>query len=124
MGIILYLISLILQILLVPVGVIFGLFKAIYHTRFIDGFKKANAKFRKMAIGTDIFGNVYAEELFDAWFITSAAVHTFGNYGETISAVLGHNQIQGTLTRTGKLLVKILDLIEKDHCIKAISFTG
>lgn len=124
MGFILYLISLILQILLVPFGVFYGLFRSVYHTHIGDGLKKANAKFRKMAIGTDIFGNVYAEELFNTWFITSDGQHRFGNYGQTISAVLGYNQLQGTLTSTGKLLVKILDRIEKDHCIKATRFTG
>jgi hypothetical protein len=34
--------------------------------------------------------------------------------------VLGYNQLDGTLSKVGKVLVWILDKVDKDHCIKAI----
>lgn len=120
MGFILYIASLILQIIFVPAGVIFGLCKSFYDTHFINGLKQANHKFLKMAIGTDIFGNVYGEELLNATLIKPEGLHRFGEFGITISEVLGYNLVQGTLTKTGKVIVAILNTIQKDHCLKAI----
>jgi hypothetical protein len=46
--------------------------------------------------------------------------HKFGNPDETISSVLGKNFLKGKLSLMGKGLNWILNLIEKDHSIKAI----
>lgn len=119
MGLLLYLASCLLGIILIPVGIIFGFFKTFYHEHVGNAFTKANAKFLKMAIGTDIFGNVYGEELLNATLITKDSEHLFGEFGITISEVLGWNQINGTLSRTGKCVAGILNFIQKDHCIKA-----
>ena len=43
--------------------------------------------------------------------------YKFGVDGETISSALGKNQLMGTLTAEGKKLVKILNRLEKNHCI-------
>lgn len=102
MGFILYIISLFLHIIFVPSGIVFGLIKAFYNARLVDGLKHADAKFRKMAIGTDVYGNVFAEELFNYTLLSANSEHKFGEYGITISAVLGHNQYHNTLSRTGK----------------------
>lgn len=123
MGFILYIISVCLQIILIPIGVVYGLCYSFYDTHIIDGFKHANSKFKKMAIGTDVYGNVYMEELLNTTLITKSALHKFGEYGITISAVLGHNQYHNTLTGTGKAIAFILDKIEKDHCLKAYLHT-
>ena len=39
---------------------------------------------------------------------------------ETISSVLGKNQRDNTLSFAGKVLVFILDTIDKNHCKKSI----
>ena len=44
----------------------------------------------------------------------------FGNIDETISSVLGKNQRFGHLTKFGKVICKILDTIDKNHCEKSI----
>lgn len=119
MGFIIYIISVILQIILVPLGLIVGFIVKFYDRHIGDALRDADRKFRKMAIGTDVFGNVYCEELFNATLITAAATYKFGEFGVTVSAVLGHSQAHGTLTRTGKAIAFILDSIDKDHCEKA-----
>jgi len=43
-----------------------------------------------------------------------------GNIDETISSVLGKNQRFGHLTKFGKVICKILDTIDKNHCEKSI----
>jgi len=46
--------------------------------------------------------------------------YEFGNKKDTISRVLGINEFDGTLTKSGDLLCRFLNLIEKDHCLKSI----
>lgn len=47
--------------------------------------------------------------------------YLFGAENETISSALGKNQRDKTLTKTGKVLVWILDIIEDNHCLKSIN---
>jgi len=68
----------------------------------------------------DLFGNVIAADLFNDVLIKKTG-YQFGKRGETISSVLGKNIKTATLTRAGKLLVIILDFIEKNHCINSIN---
>jgi len=46
--------------------------------------------------------------------------YEFGKTGETISSALGKNQRDNTLTNCGKILVTILDFLDKNHCKKSI----
>lgn len=121
MGVLLWILSLILSLVLLPVGIIFGLIQAIYKKKFFKtGIPNIDKKCLRLATGVDIFGNVACVELFNAVLITKDSKYKFGKHGETISEVIGYNLVCGTLTRTGKLLNSILDFIEKDHCLKAI----
>lgn len=43
----------------------------------------------------------------------------FGDPDHTTSAVLGWNQVHGTLTPVGGLLISWLDILEDEHCLKA-----
>jgi hypothetical protein len=47
--------------------------------------------------------------------------YPFGAENETISSALGKNQRDGTLSKTGEYLVKILNLFEKNHSLKSIN---
>ena len=82
--------------------------------------KRLNGYFREEAVAIDRFGNYQYRSLFNAWFAKSDG-YKFGNINETISSVLGKNQRDETLTKLGKLLVKILDTIDKNHCLKSIN---
>lgn len=46
--------------------------------------------------------------------------YKFGKEDETISSALGKNERDKTLTKTGKILVWLLDKLEKNHCKKSI----
>lgn len=74
----------------------------------------------KIAFAKDQTANVQMKHLFNRWFLSRNSIHHFGNPDETISSVLGRNQLAKTLTLKGWLLVKILDYIDPNHCIKAI----
>jgi hypothetical protein len=79
--------------------------------------KEKSGYFKSSAINLDKFGNREFRTLFNK---TLATGHRFGNIDETISSVLGKNELTNTLTKFGKILVWILDKIDKDHCFKSI----
>jgi len=75
--------------------------------------------FKSSAVNLDKFGNREFRTLFNKVLINDKG-HRFGNIEETISSVLGKNQLTGTLTKWGLILVWILDKIENDHALKSI----
>jgi len=75
--------------------------------------------FKSSAVNLDRFGNSEFRTLFNL-VLKKKGGYEFGNFEETISSALGKNQRNGTLTRTGRVLVWILDTIEKEHCKKSI----
>jgi hypothetical protein len=79
--------------------------------------KNKSGYFKSSAINLDKFGNREFRTLFNK---TLATGHRFGDIEETISSVLGKNQLTGTLTGLGKALVWILDKIDNNHAIKSI----
>ena len=48
--------------------------------------------------------------------------YKFGKVQETISSVLGKNQLLDKLSLTGRALVVLLELFEEDHCLKSIIY--
>lgn len=74
-----------------------------------------------IAVSIDQLNNKVCKELFNDTLITKEG-YNFGKVDETISSALGRNVLKGTLTTAGKILVKILDTLDKDHCIKHIEW--
>ena len=68
----------------------------------------------------DIWANKEFRATWNAKLIIPSG-YKFGIEGETISSALGKNELMGTLTKEGKILVKILNKLEKNHCIKWIN---
>jgi len=81
--------------------------------------KNKSGYFKSSAINLDKFGNREFRTLFNKVLINDNG-HRFGDIEETISSVLGKNQLTGTLTGLGKALVWILDKIDNNHAIKSI----
>lgn len=81
--------------------------------------KDKSGYFKSSAVNLDKFGNREFRTLFNKTLINDKG-YRFGNINETISSVLGKNQLTGTLTYIGKILVWILDKIENDHSLKSI----
>lgn len=81
--------------------------------------KDKSGYFKSSAINLDKFGNREFRTLFNKTLINDKG-YRFGNIEETISSVLGKNQLKGTLTGLGKALVWVLDKIDNNHALKAI----
>lgn len=82
---------------------------------------KKKGYFKDTAINIDRFGNREFRFSLNKYLITEKSPYRFGNIEETISSVLGKNQLSNNLTTLGKLLCWVLDKIEKNHCIKSIN---
>lgn len=82
--------------------------------------KKEHKKyFKDLAIAKDQYGNAVGKYVFNYCLIKPDG-YKFGNIDETISSVIGKNKIINKLTRIGKLLDYILDLLDSNHSIESI----
>ena len=83
--------------------------------------------FTSLAASIDQFGNTAFAALFNDLFLKKPllvhgqSVYFFGNKDETISEVLGWNNqfFHYNLSRTGRVLIWLLDLLDTDHCYNA-----
>jgi hypothetical protein len=114
-GLVLFLTAILLSIVVYPIGFTYS----ILLTLLKNGYKELDKYFFQCAVAEDQRGNTYLSKLFNDILIKPGG-HRFGNPDETISSVLGKNQLTNTLTIAGRLLNWILNLIEKDHSIKSI----
>ena len=119
MGFILFIISIVLTVLTVPFGIVYTVFKFIYRNKFRLLFKISNGYFYKFALAIDQMGNVAMQDLFNDVFITKDG-YKFGYEDETISSVLGKNEVLKTLTGFGKVLVNVLNFIDPNHALNSI----
>lgn len=81
--------------------------------------KNKKGYFKSSAISLDKFGNREFRTLLNKTLIIKNG-YQFGNMNETISGVLGKNERDKTLSKTGKMLVFILNKLDKNHCLKSI----
>ena len=83
--------------------------------------KYGNTKgyFRNTALSIDIWANFEFRTLWNTKLRIDGG-YEFGKTGETISSALGKNERDGTLSKKGKLLVKILDFLDENHCENSI----
>lgn len=119
MGILLFILSILLGCILLPIGFLFGFIKQIYKRQFFRSFSVMDAKFFKLATSIDRYGNICCAELFNAILIKDS-VYLFGNGQETVSSVLGRNLHAGTLTKTGWYLHVLLCKLDNNHCENSI----
>jgi 8-oxo-dGTP diphosphatase len=101
-------VAILLAVILFPIGFLFSMF-----------YPKRGKYMYKVALAIDQLGNVVCARLFN-FFLIDIEGHKFGNEDETISSVLGKNKRTNTLTLFGILLDVLLELIDKNHNIKAI----
>lgn len=119
MGTILAFVSLFLASILFPLGLLITFVVNLYKRRWKFSFKRLDQQLLSIATSIDSSGNVVCKDLFNLTLIQKGG-YQFGNRKETISSVLGKNQRDETLTKTGKIIVFILDKIETDHCLISI----
>jgi len=99
----------IVSIIIFPIGFVFAMF--------YSGRRKY---FYNIARAIDQLGNVVCGRLFNSTLIKYYSIYKFGNEDETISSVIGKNKLANSLTFIGRLLYYFLELIDKNHSIKAI----
>lgn len=116
-GVLLFLISIILMILTGPLGLAYGFFQQL----FTKGLKGIGEFSLKIAISIDQLGNVIMQHLFNLLWIKGDG-YEFGNRDETISSALGKNKQLGTLTGFGKVIDKVLDIIDPNHSLNSIDY--
>lgn len=75
---------------------------------------------RNSAVSWDRYGNYQYRSFWNATLITKKG-YEFGDFRETISSVLGKNERDGTLSKLGIILTKILNKLDKDHCKNSIN---
>jgi hypothetical protein len=105
MGFIIYIIAYILEI---PLNILTFIAVLIKHSKRKGFLKVVNSYFYQASIAKDRFGNYNYRTLFNMCLIKKTSKHLFGNVLETISSVLGKNQLDKTLTITGWVLVILL----------------
>ena len=102
-------VAIIISIVLYPIGFLFAMF--------YSGRRKY---LYNIARAIDQLGNVICARLFNATLIKHYSIYKFGNEDETISSVIGKNKLVNNLTFVGRLLYYFLELIDKNHSLKAI----
>ena len=117
----------ILSVILLPLGIIWTVGEIIVRIFSSSQEKSAFAKsiwfltatLHSLALWLDQIGNAVCRDLFNRLLIEKDW-YKFGKVQETISSVLGKNQMLDTLSLWGWILVSILELFEEEHCLKSI----
>lgn len=110
---ILLVLALILAVVLFPIGWVYGL------VTLRLSLARLSHYFLTIALSIDQMGNVILAPLFNKIMIKRNG-YKFGDEDETISYVLGRNQITETLSKFGNLLANFLDWIDENHCSKTV----
>jgi hypothetical protein len=119
----LFILSQVLGIIMIPLGLIWGVIKAFWKRRWKTGIKVLGDKFITLAGAFDIYGGIVCAEFLNDTMITKDSPHKFGDKDNfTISKDYGLNDKIGKLTKFGKFWVKVLNKLDKDHTKKAVDF--
>ena len=119
----------ILSVILLPLGILWTVGEILVRIFSSEQKKSAFAKsiwfltatLHSLALGLDQIGNAVCRDLFNRLLIEEDG-YKFGKVQETISSVLGKNQLLDKLSLTGRALVVLLELFEEEHCIKSIIY--
>ncbi len=116
----LFILALFLLCLLSPFGISWAIITTIRWNK-KEHLKRYIANiFFALSFLIDILGNIVLSPFMNRWFILKESIYKFGSVKHTISLVLGYNYRNHTLTKYGLKLYYLLEIIEKNHCEKAI----
>lgn len=115
----LFLIALFLLITTAPIGFVYTLMRQLI----FDKAKTLSLYFMELALVLDEAGNVVMQHLLnDTLLLKKRDTYYFGNKKETISSVMGKNELTGTLTGLGKALNAFLNFIDQGHSLNSIIY--
>ena len=118
-GFVLFLISIVIASVLGPVAFIYTIIRSLVRLSRTEMQMLFGRLFYFMAYSIDQFGNVIGQYLFNDTLITNDSTYKFGNPDVTISAVLGMNKKNKTLSKLGTYICNILNYIDPNHVEKA-----
>ena len=75
MGLLLFIIAVVLTVITVPFGILYGFIKCLLNLDFKALFRKTNKYFRLLAISIDQMGNVAMQDLFDDILIKKMGIN-------------------------------------------------
>ena len=119
----------VLSVVLLPLGILWTVGEILVRIFSSSEKKSALAKsiwfltatLHSLALWLDQIGNAVCRDMFNRILIEQDG-YKFGKVQETISSVLGKNQLLDKLSLTGRALVVLLELFEEEHCIKSIIY--
>lgn len=120
-NLLLFLIAPVLEIILMPVNVAVVFAKDWKNKGFKEALKGISNYFKESAIRKDVY---LCSEYRTLWNATLKIKKgkKIGMNNRTLSADLGEQDYEGTMSRTGAVLNLILFLIERNHCRKSLEF--
>ncbi len=120
-NLLLFLIAPFLEMVLMPVNVVFVFFRDWKNKGFKGALIGISNYFKESAIRKDIY---LCSEYRTLWNCTLKIKKgkKIGVNNRTLSADLGEQDYDGTMSRTGAVLNLILFLIERNHCRKSLEF--
>ena len=118
-NIILFFIALLLLCTVGVYGLFYTLISSIFKYNKISFIEYWTKLFYSINIGIDQLGNVTLAAFLNRYTIKTKE-HLFGNVKHTISYVLAVNYFNNNLKILGKILVWILNYIDKDHMKKSL----
>lgn len=119
-GLALFILALVLTIPLTLLSFIVTPISYIIKFKWIQGLNDFGSYLRRLAVSVDQFGNGSCATMFQ-FILTKKGALKFGEIDDTVSYVLGRNKYKNKLTIFGKLIVFVLDVIDRDHVEKAIN---
>lgn len=128
-SLVLFCVAGILSVILLPLGILWTVGEILVRIFSSSQKKSAFAKsiwfltatLHSLALWLDQIGNAVCRDMFNRLLIEEDG-YKFGKVQETISSVLGKNQLLDKLSLTGRALVVLLELFEEEHCIKSIIY--
>jgi len=111
MGFLLFIISILLTALFLPLGILFALFSKR---------TKIGRYFLRLAIIVDILANSAMGTVFNKWLTKGETAYPFGQFPNTISYALGKNKELGTLTKLGDFITRLLNYLDNNHVEDAV----
>lgn len=120
-NLLLFLIAPILEIVLMPINVAVVFAKDLKNKGFKEALKGISKYFKESAIRKDVYLCAEYRTLWNATLKIPKGKE-IGVKNRTLSADLGEQDFEGTMSRTGAVLNLILFLIDRNHSRKALDF--
>lgn len=118
-NLLLFIIAPVIEWILMPINVLIVFAKDFKKNGFKRALKGLSNYFKESAIRKDIYLCGEYRSLWNATLKTKEGKE-IGVKNRTLSADLGEQDEEGTMSRTGAILNLILFLIERNHCRKAL----